>query len=626
MCGISGIAYRNPLPVDRNMVERMGACLRHRGPDDEGIYTNDGIGFAHTRLSIIDLTADGHQPMLSDDGRFVIAYNGEAYNFQSLRRSLESHGHRFRGHSDTEVVLHAFIQWGEDAFPMLEGMFALAIWDNEERRLHLARDRFGVKPLYYQAGAACLVFGSEIKALLASKEVTPRLDWRGLHEYLYYNTALGVRTLYAGVRKLLPGHKLTVDASGVNVEPFCSIFDVDDVDDDYPTAVEKVRGLLDRAVKDHLVSDVPVGVFLSGGIDSSAITAFAAKHYDRKLKTFSAGFDFEGGRTVNELPRARLVAERFGTDHHELHISGVDVASVIEKLVDCHDAPFGDAANIPLYLLCEQLEGDSKVILQGDGGDEVFAGYLVHSLMAIERWAALFAWSSSWARPMAPERPAWARYYRLLQRLIHPDRSQRYAMVMTNRHVDEQPSHVFEPGARALLEAGDPFSRYREMYREFEGLDTVQRALYTDCAIIMPDLFFEKVDKATMAHGIEVRVPMVDTRLASYVMGLPSKYKIRWLHKKRILRRALRGIVPDEILDHPKVGFGVPVSHWLRTTLSGYMNDVLLDDSRPSAALFDRTKLRARVQDHVEGRRDYGFFLYRLLNLSLWYDRYGVAA
>ncbi len=608
------------------MVERMGACLKRRGPDDDDVYTNPGIGLAHTRLSIIDLTADGRQPMRSDDGRFVITYNGEVYNFQRLRRSLEEFGHSFRGHSDTEVVLHAFMQWGEDAFPMLEGMFAIAIWDNAERRLHLARDRFGIKPLYYRADASGLVFGSEIKALLASGEVRPQIDWHGLHEYLYYNTALGTRTTYAGVSKLLPGHKLTMDASGVKVKPYCSIFDVDDSDDDYPTAVEKVRGLLDHAVKDHLVSDVPVGVFLSGGIDSSAITAFASKHYDGKLKTFSAGFDFEGGRTVNELPRARLVAERFETDHHELHVAGGNVASVIEKLVECHDEPFGDAANIPLYLLCEQLDGDSKVILQGDGGDEVFAGYLVHSLMAIERWAALFARSTSWARPALPTRAAWTRYYHLLQRLIHPDRSLRYAMVMTNRHIDEQPTHIFEPGARALLEANDPFSRYREMYRELERLDTVQRALYTDCAIIMPDMFFEKVDKATMAHGIEVRVPMVDTRLAAYVMGLPSKYKIRWLHKKRILRSVLRGIVPDEILDHPKVGFGVPVSHWLRTTLAGYMKDVLLDDSRPSAALFDGTQLRARVQDHVEGRRDYGFLLYKLLNLALWYDRYGVAA
>ena len=602
----------------------MGSCLRHRGPDDEGVFASGSTGLAHTRLSIIDLTADARQPMRSDDGRFVIAYNGEVYNFPALRRSLEEAGHKFRGRSDTEVVLHAFMEWGERAFPMLEGMFALAVWDDREKRLHLARDRFGIKPLYYWAGESSFVFGSEIKALLASGEVAPRVDWHGLHEYLYYNTALGARTLYAGVSKLLPGHKLTLDVeSGLDIGPYCSIYDVEPVADDFATATERVRALLDQAVRDHLVSDVPVGVFLSGGIDSSAITAFASRHYPGRLSTYSAGFDFEGERSVNELPKARLVAEHFGTDHHELHVAGGDVASVIERLVGHHDAPFGDAANIPLFLLCEQLGGAHKVILQGDGGDEIFAGYRAHSLMAIDRWARMLARSSSWAAPFVPQG---TRYYPLLQRLVHPDRSLRFAHVMANSEIDEPPALVFDAEVRLLLGANDPFSRYRELYHRLEHLDVVQRALYTDCGIILPDLFFEKVDKATMAHGIEVRVPLVDARLASYVMGLPAKYKVRGFSKKRVLRQALRGIVPDSVLDHPKVGFGVPVSHWLRTTLAEYMRSVLLDASRPSASLFDGGVLRACVEDHIAGRRDRGRLLYRLLNLALWYDRYGVSA
>ena len=406
MCGIAGMVYRDGRPVDRGLVRRMGACLRHRGPDDEGEYTGGGAGIAHTRLSIIDLSESGRQPMRSDDGRYVVAYNGEVYNFRELRHTLERCGHEFRGRSDTEVVLRAFIEWGESSFAKLEGMFAMAVWDNAERRLHLVRDRFGIKPLYYHADAESLVFGSEIKALLASGEVGRDIDWRGLHEYLYYNTALGERTMFAGVRKLLPGHVLTLDDAGVRVEQYCSIFDVEAVEDDYATAVERVRELLERAVRDHLVSDVPVGVFLSGGIDSSAITAFAARHYGGRLKTFSAGFDFDRG--VNELPKARKVAEHFGTDHHELHVSGGDVAGVIERLVRCHDQPFGDAANIPLFLLCEQLGDGNKVILQGDGGDEVFGGYKVHSLMAIERWATLFARATSWASPRVPDG---VRYY-----------------------------------------------------------------------------------------------------------------------------------------------------------------------------------------------------------------------
>ncbi len=607
--------------MDRGLVARMGACLRHRGPDDEGVYTGGGAGLAHTRLSIIDLSESGRQPMRSEDGRYVVSYNGEVYNFQEMRHTLERLGHEFRGRSDTEVVLRAFVEWGESSFAMLEGMFALAVWDEAERRLHLARDRFGIKPLYYHADAERVVFGSEIKALLASGEVGRELDWAGLHEYLYYNTALGERTMFAGVRKLEPGHALTLDDEGARVWEYASVFDVEAVEDDYATAVERVRELLERAVKAHLVSDVPVGVFLSGGIDSSAITAFAAKHYGGRLKTFSAGFDFDRG--VNELPKARAVAEHFGTDHHELHVSGGDVSGVIERLVRCHDQPFGDAANIPLYLLCEQLGDGNKVVLQGDGGDEVFAGYKPHSLMAMERWAMPFVRATSWALPIVP---GWVPYFHTVQRLNTPDRSVRYARVIADGRVGEKPGRVFALGAQAMLEASDPFARYREMYHRFATLDSAQRTVYTDSAVILPDLYFEKVDKATMAHGVEVRVPLVDTRLAAYVMGLPSKYKIRWLHKKRILRRALRGVVPDAILDMPKVGFGVPAGYWLSTTLAGYMKEVLLDDARRSASLFDTAVLRTLIDDHVEGRRDSGRFLYRLLNLALWYDEYGIAA
>ena len=621
MCGIAGIVYRDGRAVDRGVVARMGVCLRHRGPDDEGVYTGHGVGLAHTRLSIIDLSEGGRQPMRSEDGRYVVSYNGEVYNFRELRQRLEKRGHEFRSRSDTEVVLRAFAEWGESSFAMLEGMFALAVWDSEERRLYLVRDRFGIKPLYYHADTDRVVFGSEIKALLASGEVGRELDWAGLHEYLYYKTALGERTMFAGVRKLLPGHALTVDEDGARVWEYCSVFDVEAVDDDYGTAVERVRELFDQAVKAHLVSDVPVGVFLSGGIDSSAITAFASKHYGGKLKTFSAGFDFDRG--VNELPRARAVAEHFGTDHHELHVSGGDVSGVIERLVLCHDQPFGDAANIPLFLLCEQLGDGDKVVLQGDGGDEVFGGYRAYSLMAIERWVEVFAHATTWASSIVPH---WVRYYRLFEHFNKVDRCLRYATLRTGRWDGHQPARAFAPGARTALEASDPFARYREMYHRFAGLDAAQRALYTDSAIILPDLFFEKVDKATMAHGVEVRVPLVDTQLAAYVMGLPAKYKIRWLHKKRILRRALRGVVPDAILDHPKVGFGVPESYWMRTTLAGYMRDVLLDDSRRSASLFDTRALTTLIEDHVEGRRDNGTFLYRLLNLALWYDEYGVAA
>ena len=622
MCGLCGIYQGDGTAVDIAVLERMTGTLNHRGPDDSGVCTSGPLGLGHTRLSIIDLSAHGHQPMRSNDGRYVIVYNGEIYNYRVLRQILSVNGHHFQGNSDTEVALHAYMEWGAGAFPKFEGMFAMALWDDQAQRLHLARDRFGIKPLYYSCTASGLVFGSEIKALLASDAVSTRVDWAGLREYLHYGTALGTHTMFNGISKLPPGHVLTADQNGLQVEPYASIFDVDAVQDDLPTAIDKVRHMLERAVQDHLVSDVPVGVFLSGGIDSSAIVAFASKHYDGHLKTFSAGFDFNRG--INELPEARKVAEHFGTDHHELHISGGHVASVIERLVRCHDSPFGDPASIPLYLLSEQLGGEHKVILQGDGGDEIFAGYGRYARIAYQRWYRQLARSTRWCWPLFPRSTTLYRRLRSLEALDHPDPSMYMALQMSQESLDYPPEGLFSPEVRTLLAASSPYDHYKNAYHQFEHLDSVQRMLYTDCKIILPDNYFEKVDKSTMAHSIEVRVPLVDTRLVAYVMGLPSSYKVKGRHKKYILRQALRGIVPDTILDRPKTGFGAPIQHWLRTSLAGYMQSVLLNDSKRSAGLFDRVVLERCIHEHLTGRRDNGNLLYKLLHLALWWDAYSM--
>lgn len=623
MCGITGIYHKEGAAVDKRVVDRMTNSLRHRGPDDKGVHIDGSLGLGYTRLSVIDLSPQGHQPMRSDDGRYVLVYNGEIYNCREIRQTLSAKGYYFRGHSDTEVALCAYMEWGKKAFCKFEGMFAMAVWDTHDRCLHLARDRFGIKPLYFCNTAQSLVFGSEIKALLASGEVPARVNWAGLNEYLHYDTALGPHTLFQGINKLLPGHLLSLDAHGVKVEPYASIFRVDTVRDDFQTATRKVQGLLEKAVKDHLVSDVPVGVFLSGGIDSSAITAFAARHYDGRLKTYSAGFDFERG--VNELPQARMVAEHFGTDHQELHISGGSLTEVIERLVRCHDAPFGDPANIPLYLLSEQLAvgGGPKVILQGDGGDEIFAGYKRYTVGTYERWMRV-ARLIAWTRPLIPRWSRWYERCRYLEELHHTDSSARIALMMSRSYHAGSSAQIFTPRVRILLEATDPFHRYREHYSWFEHLDPVQRMLYTDCGIILPDVYFEKVDKSTMAHSIEARVPMVDTRMAAYVMGLPSTFKIMGSEKKYVLRQALRGVLPDTVLDRVKTGFGVPISYWLRTSLAEYLQSVLFDSATRRAELFDQPALERCVQEHLNGKKDNGRLLYRLLNLALWFDAYRV--
>ena len=557
--------------------------------------------------------------MLSVDGRFVLVYNGEIYNARELGRTLSNLGHQFRGHSDTEVVLTALVEWGAEALARFEGMFALALWDNRERRLVLARDRFGVKPLYYYLTANTLVFGSEIKALLASEEVEHRADWAGIHEYMHYNTTLGSRTAFAGINKLLPGQRLEWCAASMTIDAFASIHDVDESQDDYAGAAERVKCLLAQAVQSHLVTDVDVGVFLSGGIDSSAIVAFGSQH--RPLRTFSAGFDFHQG--VDELPIARQIAKRFNTDHHELHIAGVDVPAVIERLVTAHDAPFGDAANIPLFLLAEQVSGEVKVILQGDGGDEMFGGYPRYTLLTYEHWLRTLASTVRWTRPMVSKASRWYRRFCWLQNLSHPDPAMRVALLMSEAPNDEPTTaRVFCPDVRSSLAAADPFYRYKEHYRQLRSLDTVQRALYTDAGIILPDVYFEKVDRATMAHGIEVRVPFVDTQLAAYAMALPSAFKVKALEKKRVLRQALRGIVPDAVLDAPKAGFGVPMAYWLRTSLADYLKAVLLDDGTRSAGLFDHSALERCIGEHIQGRRNNGKLLYKLLNLVLWWHTY----
>lgn len=599
---------------------RMTETLKHRGPDDGGVELFEHVGLGHRRLSIIDLTSAGHQPMLSEDGNFALVYNGELYNFQELRRRLEEDGVVFRSRSDTEVVLKAYIRWGTKSFLMFKGMFALAVWDKTAQRLHMARDRFGIKSLYYYPFKSGVVFGSEIKSLIASKRLRLEMDWEGLHEYLYYGNALGSHTLFGKVAKLLPGHYVTVDRKGIDIFPYWSVFDIEPISDSVEEVTRTVRDRLEEAVRNHLVSDVPVGIFLSGGIDSSAVTAFAAKHYNGKIKTFSVGFDFDAG--VNELPKARQVAEHFATEHEELHIHGDRVSGIIERLVRCHDQPFSDAANIPLYLLCEQLEGSIKVVLQGDGGDEIFAGYRRYNVLSNERFWRSFSRMAPYLDWVVPRGQSYYRGMRFFSAMRQSDRAMRMAMLLTVEPCNRSPTRVFTGEIRKSLYGFDPFARYKETYEKVKDFDPVQQMLYIDSAILLPDTYLEKVDKATMAHGIESRVPFLDADLTSYAMGLPSFYKVKRGHKKWILRQALRGIVPDTFLDARKTGFGVPRRYWLREPLSDYMRSVLLDPDTLRWGVFDSKALGKCIDEHVHGLRDNASLLYKLLNLALWHKFY----
>ena len=622
MCGICGIVDFTATSVDEGMIRVMTRTLKHRGPDDQGIAVSGAMGFGHTRLSIIDLTAAGRQPMQSADGQVTLVYNGEVYNFVALRREMERDGHVFLGRSDAEVVLHAYLRWGADAFRRFNGMFALAIWDARTETLYLARDRFGIKPLYYYRLPSGIVFGSEIKALLASGCVPRRLHVAGLHEYLYYGAALESNTLFEGIAKVLPASFMTVNKSGVRSTPYWQIEEVEQVRVSPKEAAATIRERLEQAVRAQLVSDVPVGVFLSGGIDSSAITALASKHYQGRLQTFSVGFDYDQG--VNELSKARQVAQQYGTEHHELHIQGYRLQHVIEHLVSCHDEPFGDAANIPLYLLCRELSGNPKVILQGDGGDEIFAGYRRYNVLSfylawrailplVRRMLACIRWHSSYYRGA-----------RFLSAVGMSDTGMLMASLLTTE-MRGTPLRILNPSLQQRLGETGPYAEYLQWDRRLDHLDIVQRMLYTDTRILLPNIFLEKVDKATMAHGIEVRVPMLDYTLVDYVLGLPANLKVRWGQKKWILRRALRGTVSDEILDAPKTGFSVPYEYWLRKPLADYLRSILLDGAVAESRLFEPQQLRRCLMEHTSGQQDHGFLLWKALHLALWFDTYDVS-
>jgi asparagine synthase (glutamine-hydrolysing) len=621
MCGLCGVVdFREERGSNTRLVSEMTAMLRQRGPDDCGVFEDGPATLGHARLSIIDLSSAGHQPMTDSAGSTTIAYNGEVYNFRELRTELESTGTKFTGHSDTEVVLHAYIRWGVEAFTRFAGMFALAIWDARRQKLILARDRFGIKPMYYAESPGGFVFGSEIKSILASGLVSAEMGLAGLHEYMWFGNALGENTLFATIKELPPACLLVATESGTSVAKYWSIESVVRHSPGVSASAREVSRLLESAVKSHLVADVPVGVFLSGGIDSSAIATFAARHYEGKIDTFSASFDFAEGES--ELPRARRLAGELGTNHHELHIEAHKLPAIIEALVLRHDEPFGDAANIPLYLLSRELGGAPKVILQGDGGDEIFGGYRRHSVFSAEAfWRA----TSSLARAalgLHRRDRNYYQYHRFLDAMGQPDPAMRMGLMLTQDTLTDNPTSILSSRLRAAVRNSDPFARYKELAQMFQGETPLQRMLYTDTSILLPDTFLEKVDKSTMSFGIEARVPFLDNPLTDFVLGLPGEYKIRRGRKKYLLRRALRGVVPDYVLNQPKRGFAVPFENWLRGPLASYMQSIFFDDATRRAQLFDEGVLRVRLDDHVSGLRNNGFMLWKALQLALWHHAY----
>jgi asparagine synthase (glutamine-hydrolysing) len=579
-------------------------------------------------------------------GPATIVYNGESYNFRELRRELERDGRIFVGGSDTEVLLHAYDAWGLDGLSRLEGIFSFALWDSRRRRLVLMRDRLGVKPLFYAWSGEQLAFGSEIKAVLAGLDIDRSIDDQALSEYLWYGNAFEDRTIYRNVRALEPGHQLIVEEGDARIiyrniralEPGHQLIVDDDgarinawwrIEQWLPEspprldageAASSVRDIVDRAVARQLMSDVPVGIFLSGGVDSSSISASAALASKRQLSSYSVGFDFVDG--VQELDNASRIANKLGLDHHELHISGGALDEVIMALVRAHDEPFGDAANIPLYLLGQELGGSIKVVLQGDGGDEMFAGYRRYAVLRHATFWRLWSRAIEYGFNAIPGRSG-ARFARFAAAAGHRDPAMRMALLLTMESLRDPPTAMLTEEARESLERNtDPFAAYRRCASRFADAEPVQQMLLTDISLQLPSQFLTKVDRATMANGIEARVPLLDEQIASFAVGLPTSLKVRGTEKKIVLREAMRGRLPNDILDGPKTGFGVPYSEWLRSSLYDFARAAVLDARFLERFRLDRTSLENTFDVHRSGRRDRGFLLWKMLQLSLWSREY----
>ncbi|MBI1850094.1 MAG: asparagine synthase (glutamine-hydrolyzing) [Planctomycetes bacterium] len=627
MCGIFGVVHADALVTPNSVaVDRALDVLRHRGPDDRGVVRFPGAVLGARRLSIVDI-AGGHQPMIGDDGRTAVAHNGEVYNFDEVRRSLESRGARFHTRSDTEVVLRACEAHGPEALASLRGMFAFAYFDSTERRLLLARDRLGVKPLYYRATDEAIVFASEPKAILAFDPAAPRtLDEVALDHFLTFEYVPAPRTLWREIRKLAPGHFLEWRAGRVEVRRYWELRAGP------PPASEKVaadalRAQIADAVRGELVSDVPVGVLLSGGIDSSTVAAFVERAAPGTLRTFSLRIPDSG---YDESSHARMVADALSAQHTEIDVTA-HPSEVLDDLVRAFDDPVSDSSIFPTYLLARETHRAVKVVLSGDGGDELFAGYdtyvaekLSHYYGRIPKLVRerVVETILGAAPPQATKKGVVNRAKRFAEGAALPDDLGAVRWMIFLGEMER--SRLYGAGLSERLRGIDPYAPVRERLAAGPSAngDAIDRALRTDLSLYLPDDILAKVDRTSMAASLEVRVPLLDHRVVELAMSIPSAWKMKGLRRKAILRRAVRGLVPDAVLRRGKEGFSAPMKSWLRGDLRGVVDDALSDRAVSSRGLFQVERIRELVAEHQRERADHSHRIFALTLFELWCRRY----
>jgi asparagine synthase (glutamine-hydrolysing) len=607
MCGICGIASARGA-ADPERLAAMSATLMHRGPDSDGMFVDGPVGLAARRLSIIDLDT-GDQPVANEDGTVVVVQNGEIYNYGELTDELARAGHRFRTHGDTEVLVHAYEQWGASFVERLRGMFAIAIWDGRERRLVLARDRYGIKPLYYRVEDDRIEFASELRAL-------PRgdIDLDALEAFLAFNSVPAPFSIFQGTRKLPPGHVLTWNGS-VELQRFSRPAPTAETrNEEEAELVEELRARLRDSVRAHLVSDVPVGVLLSGGVDSCMLAALAAEEASEPLRTFSIGFE---ERSFDELADARLVAERYGTTHREL-VLRPDAALLLPALADAFDEPFADSSALPTYLVSQLAAEDVKVALSGEGGDELFGGYYTYTADLL---AQRLGWLASAVRPLVERLPT------STLRASFDYRAKRFVRAA---HLPPLERHhgwkeIFSLDARAELtgrrSSFDPVDLLRARFAETEGAELLARLQDVDLGTYLVDDLLVKTDRASMAHSLEARVPFLDSVVTGFALALPTRHKVRGLTKKRLLRKAAEPLLPARIVHGRKRGFSIPAAAWLAGELEPFARDTLAADVLRRQGFFRHETVRRLLDEHVAGKQDWSRQLWGLLAFTLWYER-----
>jgi asparagine synthase (glutamine-hydrolysing) len=626
MCGIAGFSLFNYQEGGNASLEAMHKAIVHRGPDASGIYLDEHIGLCHRRLSILDLSEAGNQPMYSADNHLVIVFNGEIYNFLELRADLEQQGVTFKSHTDTEIILALYAREGVKCLDKLNGMFAFALWDKTKQELFIARDRLGKKPLYYFSDKGRFAFGSEIKAILALQDIPREIRLDAVHDFFAYQYVPDPKSIFKHIHKLPPAHYLILDKNGFSIKEYWDLSFKHVTGDSEETNKQKLKTLLEKVTKQRMISDVPLGAFLSGGVDSSGVVAMMAEASDTPVKTCTIGFD---NKAYNEADFAREIAEKYHTEHHEFTVHQ-NVAEQLEHIASFFDEPFADPSLVPTFFVSELARKAVTVALAGDGGDEMFAGYEKYTTDNIEnKLRNKFPESirksifPSLAKIVGALPGSLGRKGKSLLTSLSHDPAMGF-FITNSMMTDDMWNKLVKPEVAATLNGYHPSQYTLDMYNKADGPDHLSKILYTDIKTYMTGDILVKVDRMSMANSLEVRAPILDYQVAEFAATLPSSQKYRDGEKKYLLKEVFKPFIPDTLLYRKKMGFSTPLDEWFRGELKALSESKLLQCNKGLSDVFNTAAINSIWQEHQSRTKDHGIVLWSMLMYQMWYDRYAV--